>query len=716
MIEKYKKDFLTKVEEYIKNENDLNLINEALEYAIPLSDGVKHHDGSDYVLHSIRTAIILTELHSDAVSLCAAILFFIPCMRDDVTTEDIELKFGEEIGNIVESLYKISKLKLRDNADASAINLRKILVGLSTDVRVIIIKLASRLDNLREVYTKPDEIQKLKCQETETVLIPIAHRLGINYIKSELEDLCLKYLRADAYEEIMDLLNASYDELNGYIDEMKSELSKMMRDEGIRFRIKGRVKSVHSLYEKMSKGKRWKDIYDVLALRIIVKKESECYLAIGLIHAKYRPVPKRFKDYIAQPKENMYQSLHTGVIGPNGKMFEIQIRTEEMDEIAECGIASHWSYKEHGTKTIQNLMEQKLEMFREAMEVTSKDEDIEKEFKEIFISSMVYVFTPKGDVLEMPEGSTPVDFAYKIHSHIGDTIVGAIVNDQIVPLDYVLQNDDIVKINTNEASTPNKDWLKFVCTTQAKNRIKAYHSKKDREEYIIQGEELLNKELKKRHKTLSEFLKDENISKVLEALKLKDLEDLYLSIGSLRFASSYVVGLLDEEKQESTAVVLDRITSPDTDDKPGTNYKNDIIVEGCDDVLVTIANCCKPVYGDDIIGYITKGNGIAVHKSNCINLQSMDSRFIDVAWNENVSNVYFARLLIRTNNINNNLLEIVTKSAQRNISIDTINTFKKDNDVSYELVVKVPNIDILKKFMIDLESLDFVTSVERELK
>lgn len=697
------------------NKKDIEIIEKALNYAVSLSEGITHHDGSDYILHILRTAIILTELHSDKVCILSSILGWIPTMRKDISLESIkEKEYGEEVYNIVESLYKISNIRLKDDDQASAIALRKVLVGLSTDVRVIIVKLASRLDNLREIYTKPDEIQKIKCIETESVLIPIAHRLGINYIKSELEDLCLKYLRPDGYNEVLELLNADYDELNAIIDEMKDELSKIMIDEGIKFRIKGRVKSVHSLYEKMSKGKRWKDIYDVLALRIIVEKESECYLAIGLIHAKYRPLPKRFKDYIAKPKENMYQSLHTGVIGPNGNVFEIQIRTEEMDEIAECGIASHWSYKEHGSKAIQNLMEQKLEMFRDSMELSNSEDEVEKGFQELFVSNMIYVFTPNGDVMELPEGSTPVDFAYRIHSHVGDTMVNAIVNDQIVPLDYQLQNDDIVKINTNESSTPNKEWLKFVKTTQAKSRIKSFFSKIAREEYIAQGEELINKEIKRKRWNLNETMSEENIEKMLKLLKLKDLEELYLSVGSLRFSANYCLNLLVEEKPKGADLILEKISS-NNEVKKEENYKNDIVVEGCDNVLVTIANCCKPVLGDEIVGYITKGNGIAVHKSTCANLKNMEPRFIDVSWNTETTNTYTARLMVRTNDVDNNLIKIVTESAKRNVSIESINTIETGN-ISYEILVKVPNIDVLKQFMLDLEALSFVTTVEREVK
>lgn len=712
MIEELKQQLIKNIKEYIKDEENLKLIDECLDFALEKGQDVLHHDGSLYILHVLRVGIILTELHSDALCIASSLVSWMPFLTD-VTTEEIRERFGDEIGNISESIANINKIKV-NNTEHTSTYLRKVLVGLSTDVRVIIIKLASRLDNLKNVYTEPTEAQREKCIETENVLIPIAHRLGINYIKSELEDLCLKYLKPDSYNDVLKKLDASYDELNGYIDKMKEELSILMEENDIEFRIKGRVKSVYSLYGKMAKGKRWKDIYDVLALRIIVKKKSECYLAIGLIHAKYRPIPGRFKDYIAQPKENMYQSLHTGVIGPSGKVFEIQIRTEEMDEIAECGIASHWSYKEQGSKSIQNLMERKLEVFRDTLDLTSDDETVESDFKSLFVEEMIYVFTPKGDVIELPKGSTPVDFAYKIHSHIGDTLVGAIVNDEIVPIDYKLENNDIVKIKTNENSTPNKDWLKFVCTPQAKGRIKSFFSKQDREEYITRGEELLNKEIKKKHLNQNETLCTENVDKILKELKLKDLDELKLSIGSMRYTANYVLSLLDEEKTDVADLILEKITSNNKQSQE--NYKNDVIVEGCDNVLVMMANCCKPVLGDEIIGYITKGNGIIVHKASCVNLKNMDSRFIDVSWNSKASGSYTARVLIKTDSTSNNILSIVTKSSQRGLSIESINTQEFDDGNQYEVMIKVPNTDVLNQFMLDMESLNFVKSTMREMK
>lgn len=710
MLKDYKERLIVAIRKYITDEEELNRINEALEYAETNLKGKKTYDKRPYIYHILRSTILLTELHSDYKCLIAGLINWVPVLNEEITDEDIKEQFGEEISEIVESLKKINKLKLKQDDEKTTIYLRKIMVGLSSDVRVIIIKLCERLDNLREIYTKPSPEQKQKCLETNNVLIPIAHRLGINYIKSELEDLCLKYTKPDVYEEILEKLNASDKELHQELDDMKNDLSSLLVEDNIKFRIKGRVKSVHSIYDKLSKGKTWNQIYDILALRIITEKVSDCYLIIGLIHAKYRSLPNRFKDYIAKPKENMYQSLHTGIIGPNGNIFEVQIRTEEMDEIAECGIASHWSYKEHSSKMIQNLMEQKLELFRSYMEENESDSDLQANFSENFTSNMIYVYTPKGDVLELPDGSTPVDFAYRIHSHIGDTLVGAIVNDQIVPIDTKLQNDDLVKIKTNNSSTPKKEWLNFVKTSQAKNKIKAFFSKQDREEYISRGEKLIEREIKRRHWVQSEVLTEENINKLIKILKLKDYEELKLSVGSLRYTANYVMSLLVEDKHDISDIILEKMTLNYPTNEDRVIHKNDIIVSGCDDILVTIANCCKPIYGDPIVGYITKGNGVSVHKSDCPNINNLDARFVDVEWNKASVDKYIARLLVRTDSENNNILDIVTKSSQRGLSIESINT---TNKYDYELLVKVSNLDELSNFMLDLKQLKFVRDVER---
>ena len=697
-----------RVNEYIEDKKEIKLIEDAITYADEKLKGHKAFNGSALFLHVLRSTITLTKLHSDYMCIVCGLINWVPVVNDNVGMSEIKDKFGSEAVEIIESLSKINKLKLRKDDKHSNSYLRKIIVGLSTDVRVIVIKLAERHDNLKYVFTEDTPERKEKALETERILIPLAHRLGINYIKTELDDLCLKYLKPDIYKEIEEELDEDRTELNNKLEKMKHDISEILTDNGIKFRIKGRVKSIHSLYDKLSKGKTMNQIYDVLALRIITSKVSDCYLIIGLIHASYKSLPNRFKDYINNPKENMYQSLHTGIIGPDGSIFEVQIRTEEMDEIAEYGIASHWSYKEHSTKVIQNLMEQKLELFRNAIDPAESDSEIEEGFKETFADDMIYVYSPKGDVLELPKGATPVDFAYRIHSHVGDTMTGAIVNGNIVPIDTELKNDDVVNIKTNNNSTPKKEWLNFVKTSQAKNKIKAFFSKLDREMYIERGEKLLEKEIRKRNWSINETLSKDNINKLLETLKLKDYDELKLGIGSLRYTASYVISLINEDKHDISDMILEKISLNNGVDNK--NYKKDIIVSGYDDILVNIANCCKPIYGDPIVGYITKGKGMSIHKESCPNVKNVD-RLIKCSWNENRNTEdYITRIRVETISDDNNILDIVTICSQRGVSLENINTF---NNLDYELLIKVKDTEKLKLFMNDLKSLSFVRNVER---
>ena len=499
--------------------------------------------------------------------------------------------------------------------------------------------------------------------------------------------------------------------------EMKNDITELLIDNNIKFEIKGRVKSVSSLYNKLHNGKKWKEIYDVLGLRIICEEEAECYLIIGIIHSLYRPIPRRFKDYIAMPKGNSYQSLHTGIYGPNGFPVEVQVRTKEMNEIAEHGIASHWSYKEKNSKHIQTIMEQKLQMFRSIIESNSDEVIDDQQFadtmsKELLTTS-IYVYTPNGDVVELPENATPIDFAYRIHSKVGDTTVGAIVNETMVPLDSSLHDGDIIKIMTNSSSTPNKDWLNFVKTTQAKAKIKSFFSKQDREEYIERGKELLEKELKRQHIPMSEALTDEHINKIMSDLKVNSLDEIYLQIGSARYTPVYIVSLLYEEKKNVQDLLLDKVMNNTLINK--TNYKNDVIVSGCDDILVNLASCCKPVFGDEIIGYITKGQGINVHKKDCVNIKDVKERLISVEWNQQnkEEKQYVAKIKIYTNGSKSNLLDIISKATVRNVSVSSINELNTNGYVHYDMLVKVKNKDSLELFIDDIKTLSFVTDVKR---
>ena len=523
----------------------------------------------------------------------------------------------------------------------------------------------------------------------------------------------LRYTKPDVYNDILEKLDASREELNNVLLEMKDSISEILTENGINFKIKSRVKSVHSLYNKMDNGKRFNDIYDILALRVFVDTEQDCYLTIGLIHSKFRPMPKRFKDYIAMPKENMYQSLHTTVFGIDGHLFEVQVRTYEMDEIAEKGIASHWSYKEKGSVKIQSMMEQKLEMFRNIIEAnsnTASDTEFAQNLNNELLSDLIYCFTPKGDVLELPKGSTPIDFAYRIHSGVGDRCVGAIVNDQIVPLDYELNDGDIIKINTSKEPAPKKDWLNFVKTSQAKSKIKSFFSKQDRINYINAGKEMLEKEIRRKKLSISEVLTDDNINKVLKDVHMGDIEELYLSIGALRFTAGYIINLIYEDKKDVMDIYLGKILN--NNDISSRAVKGDIIVAGTDDILVTIAKCCKPVKGDKIVGYITKGEGVLVHKHDCVNIKG-SNRLIDVEWNMDNNGSYLTDLNVKVIKGKNQLLDIITKASQKDIYIESVKTIEDLDYTKFDITVKTSNSQQLEAFISDVKSLSFVVEVGR---
>ena len=692
-------ELLEKLKTYIKDEEELKTIDRAYTFAMTHHAGKKRKSGDDYISHPVNVAYILTSLNADYITISSALLHEV-VNHGGATTKEVEENFGEEIGSIVSSISKINKLTLSDDKEASAINLRKVLVGLSSDVRVLFVKLADRLHNMRTIWALDTEAQKAKANETISVLIPIAHRLGINKIKAELEDLSLYYTKPDVYQDIEEKLNNESTKLNEELELMKNELIEIMNENNIHFHIKARVKSGHSIYEKMAKGKKWNEIYDILALRIIVDTVSDCYLAIGLIHAKFRPLPKRFKDYIAMPKENMYQSLHTSIFGPHGYVYEVQIRTTEMDEVAEKGIASHWSYKEHTKGGVVNLIEQHSDDL--------SNSELKKELNEEALGKMIYCFTPKGDVVELPVNSTPIDFAYRIHSKVGDTCVGAIVNEVMVPLNKPLEDGDIVSIKTSKDASPSKEWLNIVKTSQAKNKIKSYFSKIDREEYIKRGEDLLEKEIRRRKLTISDVLATERIEKVCKDLKLDDLEDIYLSIGSLRFTPSYIINMAYEDKKDVHDILIEKIGRK----SENINYKSDIIVAGSGDIKVNIAKCCKPIKGDEIIGYITKGEGITVHKKDCPNV-SNTNRLIEVNWNDTNSTYYFTDILISTINNKNYLYDIVSLAKEKDIYIDAVSSKEEDNLTKYKITLKIKNTKELDSLINALNMCSYVIKVER---
>ena len=588
-------------------------------------------------------------------------------------------------------------------------------------MRVIFIKLADRLHNMRTLWVHSEEVQKEKAKETLDILTPIAHRLGVSKIKSELEDLSLRYYKPDYYFSIVEMVNKTKSEREMLVSQMIENISKILDENNIKHEIKGRAKSIYSIYKKLDKGKKFSDIYDLLALRVYVDKEAECYQVLGLIHSLYKPLPKRFKDYIAMPKPNMYQSLHTTVIGIDGNFFEIQIRTYEMDYIAEKGIAAHWSYKEHGSNnkaSMKNTMEQKLQFFRTMMELkqeANSDEEIANTVKEDFFKDTIYVFTPKGSVIELAKGSTPIDFAYAVHTDVGNKMVGSIVNGNIVPFDYELHDNDVVKINTNKnAIGPSYEWLNIVKTSQARNKIRSFLNKVDKEKYLKNGQESLNKELRRKKFSITEFLSQENIDRILKELKLNDINELYINIGSNNITATQVINIVNSETISKEELIIKKTANSSLKEvKPN---KNDIIVRGIDEIKVNVASCCKPVPGDNIVGFITKGYGITIHKSDCPNTSDVSDRLIDVYWNENISQKYETTILVRSITNNNVLLDVVAKCTNNDLNVKSINTINHDDEVLYELTISVINKEKLDKVIREIELINNVKSVSRIIK
>lgn len=705
-------DLIEKVRKYNDDDDELRIIEKAYNYAKEKHFTQKRITGDDYITHPLNVAYILTDVNADYKAICAALLH--DTIEDsDGSFQEIEKLFGYDIANLVECVTKINRINFNSDSEQMAANQRKILVGLASDVRVLIIKLADRLHNMRTLYVFSPEKQQRKARETLEILTPVAHRLGMYKIKSELEDLCLRYLNPSAYFDILEKLNYKKTEMDEAVGKMLDEVSSLLKEHGIRHEIKGRSKSVYSIYNKLSKGRSFNDIYDILALRVLVDTEQECYLALGLIHSKYKPVPKRFKDYIAMPKSNFYQSLHTTVFGIDGMLFEIQIRTYDMDRVAEYGIASHWSYKEHTSGDSKDAMDQKLAIFRNIIEL-NEDSSTPEEFissvkKDILFNDSIFVYTPKGDVIELPNGSTTVDFAYKVHSEVGDKMVGAIVNDNIVPFDYVLKTGDIIKINTSRLSNgPNKDWLNFVVTSQAKNKIKGFYSKIEKDDNINRGMVLLDGYLKKKNITF-EMFQDKYLNKLFDNYKIKDIDEFYMSLGMGKYTiDNMIKSIVKEEEKRKKSITLKGIS------KKKQEVDSDILVENMSSIKVTISGCCKPIPGDNIIGYITKGAGITVHRSNCKNIMDLDERLINVKWNDNLNKKYPTDLLIYTNE-DDILLDIITKASSNDVVIDSIFTLNKSSLKVLSVTVLVKNIEVLDKFCKDLYNIGSVVKIERQM-
>lgn len=697
---------------YINDEQQLSVINKAYEFARLKHAGQVRKSGEPYIIHPLNVALILAKIYANYETISAGLMHDV--LEDcDCSVEEMEDEFGVNITRLVTGVTRLSRINFSTENEYLIDYYKKIIVGMSEDVRVIIIKLADCLHNMRTLWALPEDRQKAKAHETLDIFAPIAHHLGIHKIKSELEDLSLRYLKPDVFYDIAEKLNKTKLERDKTVFDMQKEVSELLDAHHINHEIKGRAKSIYSIYNKLDKGKKFSDIYDLLALRILVHTEQECYLALGIIHSKFRPLPKRFKDYIAMPKPNMYQSLHTTVFGIDGYLFEIQIRTYDMDEVAENGIASHWAYKEGSGAVkadILNKTEQKLQFFKSIIDL-SRDKMSSEEFvnsvKDELLNNNIYCFTPKGDVIELPVGATPLDFAYKIHTRVGETTVGAIVNNNIVPLDYELKNNDIVKINTNKSSNPSKEWINMVKTTQARNKIKSFFTKNEREVYIERGKDSIEKELRKRKLAFAIFFTDENIKKICDEINCLDLDDIYLMAGNGRVPVNAIINIIDKSDEVVTPKNI-KITSSNTD--------ADIIVTGIDKVKVNLANCCNPVYGDEIIGYITKGNGISVHRINCHNLEMLEDRTLEVVWGSNSNKRYYTSLVVYTNTSDSHMLDLMQSISMLNISVDEIKTISRVDNILYEVGCYVTGLEQLNKAIMTLNKANYIDKVERVMR
>ncbi len=710
---------IKKIKEYNPNA-DFDMIERAYECASNMHKKQKRESGEPYIIHPLEVAYIVAELELDAQAIAAALLHDV--IEDTETSyEEIKKDFGEDVALIVEGVTKLDKLNFITKEDQQIESLRKMFLAMAKDVRVIFIKLADRLHNMRTLNNMPPEKRLLKSKETMDVYAPLAHRLGISAIKWELEDLALRYLDSVAYYEIVESINKKRNERELYIEDIKKELHNKVSEMNIHFEIQGRAKHFYSIFRKMyAQNKTLDEIYDLFAVRIIVDSVNDCYAVLGIVHEMYKPIPGRFKDYIAMPKPNMYQSLHTTVIGPEGTPCEIQIRTFDMHKTAEHGIAAHWKYKEGNVKNTSE--DSKLAWIRQLLETQkdiSDDEEFMRTLKIDLFADEVFVFTPKGDVINLPAGSTPVDFAFAIHSGVGSKMMGAKVNSKIVPLDYTLKTGDICDILTSSSvHGPSHDWLKICKTTQARTKINQWFKKERREENIERGKELVEKEIKHLGFNPSDLLKKEYIELCLKRYSFATLEDMYATIGYGTITAGKIAARLADysgelQKKDDKAVIAEPVKRK----KSNTNIE----VDGLDNCLIRMARCCTPLPGDPIIGFITKGRGVTVHRSDCLNVNKENlseeeiGRLIKTSWiSVEEKGTYPCDIHIESNDRTGLLADIVTAISEHKIPISNLNSHATKRKMAViSLTVEVTELSQLDSLMKRLCSISGVYNVSR---
>lgn len=703
---------------------DLTLLKKAYEIAREAHMGQTRESGEPFITHPLGVALILANLELDITSIIAGI--FHDTLEDTPFTYDkLKEDFGEEVAMLVEGVTKLGKIPYTTKEEQQVENLRKMFLAMAKDIRVILIKLADRLHNMRTLKFMPKDKQLEKAKETLEIYAPLAHRLGISKIKWELEDICLRYIDENGYYDLVKKIDKKRREREAYVKEVIDTLKIKSSDMGIETYIEGRPKHFYSIYRKMvQQNKTIEQIYDLFALRIIVDSVKDCYALLGLVHELYKPIPGRFKDYIAMPKPNMYQSLHTTLIGPEGLPIEIQIRTWDMHRVAEVGIAAHWKYKEGNAG--ESELDNKLTWLRQLLDWQKEMRDARQFMENLKVDLFgeeVFVFTPKGDVMSLCAGSNPIDFAYNIHSDIGNKMMGAKVNGKIVPLEYELKNGDIIEILTaSNIQGPSRDWLKIVKTSQAKNKIKQWFKKEKKEENIAQGRDIIEKELKKQSISFNQLFKPEWVENlVLKKFNFNSMEDMFAAVGYGGITANKIIGKLKDEYKKIVESNEDNkyelVQEPKKSRKKPIVSEHGIVVEGISNCLVRISRCCNPVPGDEIIGYITRGRGVSIHRRDCQNIMTnveTSDRFIDVRWSFKKAISYTAEVLITANDRPSLLSDITNLIGDLKIPMKAVNARATKNNLAIiNITLDITNTEQLENLFKKIKRVSGVIDVMR---
>ncbi|AIC93968.1 RelA/SpoT family protein [Shouchella lehensis] len=721
---------LEKASAYLQPD-DIEFLTKAYTFAEEAHSGQYRKSGEPYILHPVQVAGIIVGLELDPNTIAAAFLHDV--VEDtDATVEDLQQHFNKEVAMLVDGVTKLKKFKYKSKEEQQAENHRKMLMAMAKDIRVLLIKLADRLHNMRTLKFMPPHKQRVTSNETLEIFAPLAHRLGISTIKWELEDTALRYLDPQQYYRIVNLMKRKRAEREDYLSDVIDTINEQLEDVHVTAELSGRPKHIYSIYRKMViQKKQFNEIYDLLAVRIIVKNIKDCYAVLGVIHTCWRPMPGRFKDYIAMPKANMYQSLHTTVVGPNGDPLEVQIRTEDMHRVAEYGVAAHWAYKEGKTLSSKRYsFEDKLSWLRDVIESQTDTNDAQEfmeSMKMDLFSDMVFVFTPKGDVIELPRGSVPLDFAYRIHSEIGNRCIGAKVNSKMVPLDHELKTGDIVEVMTSKHSYgPSQDWLKLTKSSHAKNKIKQWFKKEKREENVAKGKELIEKEIKALDFDPKEILTQENLLEATTKFSFAGDEDMYAAIGYGGISPKQIVNRMTEKQRKAKEQEQDNQSLDEAliDIQSFTTKKKSnsigVYVKGVDNLLIRLARCCTPVPGDDIVGYITKGRGVSIHRTDCPNVVSEEqssSRLLDVEWegNRHSSKSYNVDIEITAFDRNGFLNEVLHTMTETRTQINSVSgrSDHKHKIATVEMSISITDKQHLQKIVDRIKQLKDIYSVRR---